>query len=365
MNFTPYDRPVHAAFVGLGRIYDLNIHAYLGQTRRRGRGAGRSERGAPRRQGGRTGRRGGQFASSAELAASGLEVDAVEALLPIPLHEEGVVELLGYGWHVNLQKPMCNKSLEAARRMIAAAMANDRLLRVMENYVFYEPLVRLKELVTSGELGDVSGYHMKMVGVATAGGTCRRAATGGSSSRCRTGAGSSSSTTGGTSWRPPYWLFGPIREVRAWVGGTEVVPGIEVDAPTTIAWEHHSGIRGVWDDRPGPRDVLRSKTTPTTNDGRSPVGRGTHGSTDARDGASGSRVSRSTSTGRCARTTPSMTTRQAASGTQGRRGLRWLGPVRAPMLWSGDEATEVLRFALAAYASSESGGAGVDPASLE
>ena len=48
------------------------------------------------------------FASAAELAESGLEVDAVEALLPIPLHDEGVVELLGYGWHVNLQKPMCN-----------------------------------------------------------------------------------------------------------------------------------------------------------------------------------------------------------------------------------------------------------------
>ena len=29
MNFTPYDRPVRAAFVGLGRIYDLNVRAYL------------------------------------------------------------------------------------------------------------------------------------------------------------------------------------------------------------------------------------------------------------------------------------------------------------------------------------------------
>ena len=44
----------------------------------------------------------------ADLAASGLEVDAVEALLPIPLHGDGVVELLDHGWHVNLQKPMCN-----------------------------------------------------------------------------------------------------------------------------------------------------------------------------------------------------------------------------------------------------------------
>ena len=34
------------------------------------------------------------------------------------------------------------------------------------------------------------------------------------------------------------------------------------------------------------------------------------------------------------------------------------------MLWSGDEAVDVLRFALAAYASSEAGGTGVDPAEV-
>src|SRR4029077_9549908 len=29
MPFQPYDRPVRAAFIGLGRIYDLNVRAYL------------------------------------------------------------------------------------------------------------------------------------------------------------------------------------------------------------------------------------------------------------------------------------------------------------------------------------------------
>ena len=30
MTFVPYNRPVRAAFVGLGRIYDLNVRGYLG-----------------------------------------------------------------------------------------------------------------------------------------------------------------------------------------------------------------------------------------------------------------------------------------------------------------------------------------------
>jgi predicted dehydrogenase len=162
MTFVPYDRPVRAAFVGLGRIYDLNIRAYVdnpdvevvalvdpSEERRIQRQADWPSAGT--------------FASVAELAASGLEVDAVEALLPIPLHVDGVIELLGHGWHVNLQKPMCN-DLASAARMLEAARAHDRLLRVMENYIFYEPLVRLKEVVESGAIGDVSGYHMKMVG---------------------------------------------------------------------------------------------------------------------------------------------------------------------------------------------------------
>ena len=112
MSFTPYDRPIRAAFVGLGRIYDLNMRAYIDnpdvevvalvdpdEARRAQRQTDWPEA--------RT------FATAADLAASGLEVDAVEALLPIPLHVDGVVELLGYGWHVNLQKPMCN---DLARR---------------------------------------------------------------------------------------------------------------------------------------------------------------------------------------------------------------------------------------------------------
>src|SRR3984885_11318850 len=97
MSFTPYDRPVRAAIVGLGRIYDLNVRAYLDNPDVEGVALvdPREERGAQRQAdwpGAPT------FAVITEVAASGIEVDAVEALLPIPLHVEGVVELLDHGW---------------------------------------------------------------------------------------------------------------------------------------------------------------------------------------------------------------------------------------------------------------------------
>jgi hypothetical protein len=33
MAFVAYDRPVRAAIIGLGRIYDLNILAYVGSNK--------------------------------------------------------------------------------------------------------------------------------------------------------------------------------------------------------------------------------------------------------------------------------------------------------------------------------------------
>jgi len=362
VEFTPYDRPIRAAFVGLGRIYDLNVRAYLGnpdvevvalvdpdEERRLQRQRDWPEAAV--------------FASVDELGASGLEVDAVEVLVPTHAHADGVVELLGRGWHVNLQKPMCN-DLDEARRMLDAAEANNRLLRVMENYIFYEPLVRLKEIVESGDLGEVAGYHMKMVGSGLGGWDVPASSFEWQFQQMRRGRGILVFDDGWHKFATALWLFGPVKEVRAWVGTTEVVPGIEVDAPTTVTWEHHSGIRGVWDITLAPDMYLRSDYY--TNDERWEV--------TCRRGYA--RVNRCTGRGV---QQPSLEVYRdgelnsyhaldddwgSSFQASGRHWIRWLRSGEGPMSWSGDEAVDILRFALAAYASSAAGGAGVDPSSL-
>ena len=122
MTFVPYDRPVRAAFIGLGRIYDLNVRAYIDNPDVEVVAlVDPSEERRAQRQADWPGAC--TFAAAAELASSGIEVDAVEALLPVQLHADGVVELLGYGWHVNLQKPMCSDLLDAQRMLDAAKAA--------------------------------------------------------------------------------------------------------------------------------------------------------------------------------------------------------------------------------------------------
>ncbi len=363
MTFSPYDRPVRAAFVGLGRIYDLNMRAYVdnpdvevvalvdpSEERRAER---QSDWPAAR-----------TFATVAELASSGLEVDAVEALLPIPLHVEGVIELLGNGWHVNLQKPLCN-DLASASRMVDAARANDRQLRVMENYVFYEPLVKLKEVVESGEIGEVGGYHLKMVASGLGGWEVPGSSYEWQFKQIREGRGILVFDDGWHKLSTALWLFGPVREVRAWIGGTEVMPGIAIDAPSTIVWEHESGIRGMWDITLAPDMYLRSDYY--TNDERWEVtGRRGYARVNRCTGRGIQQPSLDVYADGEMRSYHALDDDWASSfRDSGRHWLRYLHTGQGPLLWSGEEAVSVLRFALAAYASSAAGGTGVDPASLQ
>ena len=54
------------------------------------------------------------------------------------------------------------------------------------------------------------------------------------------------------------WLFGPIRRIFGWIGSTELAPGFSLDAPATLVWEHHDGLRGVLDLTLAPDTYFRS-----------------------------------------------------------------------------------------------------------
>ena len=362
VSFVPYDRPVRAAFIGLGRIYDLNVRAYTGnpdvevvalvdpdEARRAQR---KADWPAAR-----------VFATAAELAASGIGIDTAEVLLPVPLHADGVTDMLSFGWHVNMQKPMCN-DLAEARRMLDAAQANGRVLRVMENYLFFEPLRKLKTVAESGEIGEVSGYHMKMTGTGQGGWEVPVSSFLPQLEQMQRGRGILVFDDGWHKLSTALWLFGPVREVRAWIGNTPVGPGVDIDAPATIVWEHDNGVRGVWDITLAMDMYLRSDYY--TNDERWEI-TGTKGY---------ARVNRCTGRGI---QQPSLEV--YADGVlhayhaldddwassfrdSGRHWLRWLRTGEGPLFWSGEEAADVLRFALAAYASSAAGGTGVHPGQL-
>jgi predicted dehydrogenase len=362
MPFVPYDRPVRAAFIGLGRIYDLNVRGYIANPDVEVVALvdPDEERRAQRQADWPAAR---TFASAAELAGSGIEVDAVEALLPVQLHADGVLEMLSNGWHVNLQKPMCSDLLDA-QRMLDAAKANDRVLRVMENYLFYQPLIRLKEAVEQGAIGDVVGYHIKMVGSAHGGWDVPLSSWLWQWEQMKRGRGIMVFDDGWHKLATAIWLFGPIQEVRAWIGSTHVGPGVDLDAPSMISWEHANGIRGVWDINVAIDMYLRSDYY--TNDERWEItGRKGFARVNRCTGRGIQQPSLEVYADGVLRGYHALDDDWASSfRDSGRHWLRWLRTGEGPLLWSGSEAVDVLRFALAAYESSAAGGLGVNPAHL-
>ena len=362
MTFVPYQRPVRAAIIGLGRIYDLNMRGYLDNPDVEVLAlVDPSEERRAQRQ--RDWPEAATFPSIAKLAASGIDIDAVEALLPAPLHADGIVELLGHGWHVNAQKPMCN-DLGSAQRMLDAAQASGRVLRVMENYLFYEPLRTLKSVVESGQIGEVAGYHIKMVGTGLGGWDVPFSSFEWQMQQMKLGRGILVFDDGWHKLSTAIWLFGPVREVRAWIGTTSFGSGIDLDAPTTISWEHENGVRGVWDITLATDMYLRSDYY--TNDERWEVtGRTGYARVNRCTGRGIQQPSLEVYRDGELRAYHALDDDWASSfRDSGRHWLRWLRTGDGALAWSGNEAVEVLRFALAAYASSAAGGVGVDPAEV-
>jgi predicted dehydrogenase len=358
-SFPPIDHPVRTAVIGLGRVFDLNVRAYLDNADAEVVAIvdPNAQRLAQRQfewPGARA------FATIDDLIASGLSIDAAELLVPTARNEAVVMACLAQGWHVNLQKPFAN-DLASATRMSDEARRRGLQLRVMENYLFYEPLLKLKRIVDSGELGPIVGYHMKMVASGRGGWEVPGDSYEWRFAQALDGRGPLVFDDGWHKFSTALWLFGPVKEVRAWIATTEVIPGVVIDAPTTVVWEHVNGVRGVWDVTLAIDMYLRSDYY--TNDERWEV-------TGRRGFA---RVNRCTGRGVQEpsfeiyidgemRSFHALDDDWASSFRDS--GRHWIHALRSghgPLLWSANEAIDVLRFVLAAYESSAGGGVGVDP----
>jgi UDP-2-acetamido-3-amino-2,3-dideoxy-glucuronate N-acetyltransferase len=81
-------------------------------------------------------------------------IDAVAIALPNDLHAETAVEALQRGKHVFIEKPIALTTADA-ERIERTASERGRVAMVDHIQRFYEPLVKLEQLVRSGALGRV------------------------------------------------------------------------------------------------------------------------------------------------------------------------------------------------------------------
>jgi predicted dehydrogenase len=246
--------PLRVGIVGLGRIYDLHILGHRDNEHSKVVAICDSnpdrlvERGAEWPDAKR-------FESLDELLAE--DLDVVDVLVPTPAHCEVVCAALDAGHNVNVQKPMAI-DLDEADRMLASAERSGTILRVMENFVFYEPLRRLKQIVESGAIGDPVGFAMKMVGTGLGGWDVPVDTWLWQINMADRGRGILTFDDGWHKYAVARWLFGPVERVLAWVGKTDLGGGYIMDAPSTAIWEHTNGVRGVFEMTLAPDMVMKS-----------------------------------------------------------------------------------------------------------
>jgi predicted dehydrogenase len=251
------DDPVRVGFIGAGRIADLHALAYRENERAALYAVCDANAGHAKRRSDEWGA-GRSYADYREILADG-DIDAVEILTPHQFHEEMAVAALEAGKHVSLQKPMA-RTLEEADRIAAAAKGSERVFRVFENYRYYPPYVRAKEMLDAGEIGDPVSLRIKVIGGHPKHGW--RVPMQSWAWRLddeQSGGGPSIFDHGYHIFSVAMWLFGTVEEVFAWIERTEIGGGIEIDTPSLIAWKHRDRVLGSWETVESGEMMVRSK----------------------------------------------------------------------------------------------------------
>jgi len=165
------------------------------------------------------------------------EIDLVELLTPHHLHAEMTIAACQAGKHVSVQKPMA-LDIDEADQMIAAAQQSGVLLRVYENFVFYPPYVRAKEMIEAGEIGTPRMIRLHVNTGAT--GDAWKVPLSAwmwrfDEKRC--GGGPLVFDHGYHLFSLARYLMGGVERVYAWIDRTPIVPTKHIDAPAVIMFQ--------------------------------------------------------------------------------------------------------------------------------
>jgi predicted dehydrogenase len=231
--------PVRVAIVGCGRISDLHQMGYRDRTDAKIVAVCDSNKTRARKKAKEWGV--DKIYTDYQQLLEDKGIDLVELLTPHHLHCPMTVQAAQAGKHVSVQKPMALSALEADN-MIATAETAGVMLRVYENFVYYAPAVRAREMIEGGEIGEVHAVRMHV-----------------------------STGTSDTSWKVPlsawmwrfnekqcgggplvfdhgyhlfslgYYLGGPVEKVFAWIDQTPVKEAggmVKIDAPAAIIFQY-------------------------------------------------------------------------------------------------------------------------------
>jgi predicted dehydrogenase len=237
---------INVAIVGCGRISDLHATGYRGLEGARLAAVCDSNRKRAEEKARLWGVE--KVFNDYNLLLQDPNIDLVELLVPHHLHCPMSVAACEAGKHVSVQKPMALSS-EEADAMIAAANRAGVLLRIYENFVFYPPAARAKEMIEAGEIGAPQMIRMHInTGTRKTSWKVPLSAWLWRFNRRKSGGGELVFDHGYHLFSLAYSLMGPVKRVSAWIDRSPLLPGINIDAPATIMFQFTTPRRyGVLD----------------------------------------------------------------------------------------------------------------------
>jgi predicted dehydrogenase len=240
--------PIRVAIVGCGRISDLHEMGYRGREDARIVAVCDAKRKRAQARAEAWGIAADQVYTDYRKLLANPEIDLVELLVPHHLHADMTVAACEAGKHVSVQKPMALSAAEADQ-MIAAANRAGVVLRVYENFVFYPPHVRAKQMIEAGEIGEPQMIRMHVnTGTQDTAWKVPLSAWVWRFDEKRCGGGPLVFDHGYHLFSLAHYLMGDVARVYAWIDRSPVVPTKYLDAPATIMFQFKAPRRyGVLD----------------------------------------------------------------------------------------------------------------------
>ncbi len=182
------------------------------------------------------------------------DIDAVEILSPHRCHHPMVIDAARAGKHVSVQKPMC-VTLGEADEMISACRDAGVKFKVFENFVFYPPYCKAKELIEAGEIGDPLSIDIKL-GNGVGGWRVPLKTWMWRLDYDECGGGAVIYDDGYHKLSIARYFMGDVVSVKAWIDMTFGV----IDMPAIITWRHSTDNRlGVWEVNSSPGMLVNGK----------------------------------------------------------------------------------------------------------
>ena len=153
-------QPIGVGIVGTGRISDLHAIEYLANPSARIVALCDRDTELASRRAAAWGLDSVAIEDDIDVLLARPDVDLVEILLPHHLHLGAALKAIDAGKIVSLQKPMCISTAEADR-LVEAAEASERPFKVFENFLFYPPVIRARELIAEGAIGTPLSIRIK------------------------------------------------------------------------------------------------------------------------------------------------------------------------------------------------------------